>query len=130
MERMPTTSLMREDRELKKEVSILVMSTRKAGTSDRESQPRFVSYDSVVRPDGSVAVRKKVILMTRGCSVPTCTMCPFTNENLYKTRTPVGLMEQVRSVLTRTEDEPRYTVMALYNDGNFFADAEISTDLR
>ena len=57
-------------------------------------------------------------------------MCPSTNENAYGHRDPVDLMSQVRSTLARTETDPPYTLLALYNDGNFFAPREIPTEVQ
>lgn len=93
--------------------------------------PRFVSYDSLRLWDGSLVGRKKAILMSGGCSVPTCTMCPFTNENNYGLGSdPRRLLSQVADVLVRSADEPDYEVLALYNDGSFFAPREISLEVQ
>jgi archaeosine synthase beta-subunit len=127
---MMDISRVTDSRDLKRDITRLVMSTRGTERHNRPLQPRIVSYDSMIRPNGELATRKKIILMTRGCSVPTCTMCPFTNENLYGRRDHVDLMSQVRSTLTRTEAEPPYSLLALYNDGNFFAQREIPADVQ
>ena len=128
--RMSNSLIAAGHRELKRDITRLVLSARHNGNPSRPPQPRFVAYDSVIRPGGQLVARKKVILMTKGCSVPTCTMCPFTNENLYGQPDPVDLMSQVRSTVARTENEPPYTLLALYNDGNFFAQREVPSQVQ
>ena len=116
---------------LRRELSAMSMTLRRVPKDERPNNPRFVSYDSIRLPDGAVVGRKKVILMSGGCSVPTCTMCPFTNENNYGLGlAPQGLLEQVKEVLTRTPEEPEYELLALYNDGSFFAPREIPGEVR
>lgn len=92
-----------------------------------------MDYDSIRLSDGRVVGRKKVIIMSGGCSVPTCTMCPFTNENNYgfdRDTSGDDLVGQVRRTLARTENEPAYEVLSLYNDGSFFAPQEIPRDIQ
>lgn len=112
---------------LRRELSALSLGLRQAQGAELPLVPRFVSYDTLRQPDGRVTGRKKVILMSGGCSVPTCTMCPFTNENNYglPPADPRLLVEQAARALARSPDEPEYDVLALYNDGSFFAPAEI-----
>jgi radical SAM enzyme (TIGR01210 family) len=118
--------------DLKKEITRLVMAARSTSQTDKGENPRFISYDRIIRPNGRQVGRKKVILMTHGCSVPTCTMCPFTNENHYSNFKDVNidLLRQVQDVLVKTKDEPSYKVLALYNDGSFFAPSEIADYIR
>ncbi|MFF4607850.1 radical SAM protein [Streptomyces sp. NPDC001339] len=107
------------------------LALRRAPESKRPDDPRYISYDRIRLQDGRVIGRKKVILMSGGCSVPTCTMCPFTNENNYGLQArPEALVDQVARVLARTPDEPDYEVLALYNDGSFFAPREIPRDVQ
>jgi radical SAM enzyme (TIGR01210 family) len=116
---------------LRRSLSALSLHLRQAPEAMRPDMPRFVSYDQLRRTDGTVMGRKKVILMSGGCSVPTCTMCPFTNENNYgHHRAPGALLAQVDAVLARTPGEPDYSMLALYNDGSFFAPREIPVDVR
>lgn len=127
------TSPSRSDTDARLRKSLLALSLQLRQTADvvRPEVPRFVSYDQLRRLDGSVVGRKKVILMSGGCSVPTCTMCPFTNENNYGLeRTPDALLKQVRAVLMRTDNEPPYSTLALYNDGSLFAPREIPADVQ
>lgn len=116
---------------LRKLLSTQSVRLRQGPHVDKPDVPRFVSYDQLRRPDGTVVGRKKVILMSGGCSVPTCTMCPFTNENNYGLgRDSAALLEQVDAVLSRGADEPAYSTLALYNDGSFFAPREVPFDIQ
>ncbi|MEU0383207.1 hypothetical protein [Streptomyces chartreusis] len=120
-----------EQLRLRRSLSALSMRLRRTPQEQRADEPRFVSYDMLRERDGSTVRRKKVIVMSGGCSVPTCTMCPFTNENNYGLETdPRSLLEQVASVLRRTDDEPDYDVLSLYNDGSFFAPREVPRDVQ
>ncbi|MGH3870055.1 MAG: radical SAM protein [Pseudonocardiaceae bacterium] len=118
---------------LRYRIGELSLRLRTSGTRARPAEPRFVDFDVLRLPNGSVVGRKKVIIMSGGCSVPTCTMCPFTNENNYGIdggASDESLLGQVRSTLVRTEDEPTYDVLSLYNDGSFFASREIPRDVQ
>lgn len=116
---------------LRRALSKLSLQLRRPAGVVKPDIPRFVSYDQVRQADGTLVGRKKVILMSGGCSVPTCTMCPFTNENNYgRDRAPQGLLDQVAQALARTADEPPYEMLALYNDGSFFAPREIPAEVR
>jgi hypothetical protein len=120
-------------RDLRRRIGDLSMRLRTSGSQVKPAEPRFVDFDAIRLPDGQLVGRKKVIVMSGGCSVPTCTMCPFTNENNYGLeggRSHESLLEQVRRVLVRTEDEPAYEVLSLYNDGSFFAPREIPRDVQ
>lgn len=120
-------------RELRRCIGDLSLRLRTSRSQERPAEPRFVDYDSIRLADGRLAGRKKVIIMSGGCSVPTCTMCPFTNENNYgiaAEASPEALLDQVRRTLVRTGSEPGYEVLSLYNDGSFFAPREIPRDLQ
>jgi len=123
---MSTSSTSSEEMRLRRSLSALSVELRHAPAAPRPDIPRLVTYDQIRLPDGVVAGRKKVILMSGGCSVPTCTMCPFTNENNYGLKTsPQALLDQVATVLERGPGEPEYSILALYNDGSFFAPREV-----
>ncbi|MFE2639436.1 radical SAM protein [Streptomyces scopuliridis] len=115
-------------KDLRRRIGYLSRRLRTSGTDLKPAEPRFVDFDMIRLPNGSVVGRKKVIVMSGGCSVPTCTMCPFTNFNNYGINggtSRESLLNQVRRTLTRTEGEPAYEVLSLYNDGSFFAPREI-----
>lgn len=121
-----------EAAQLRRRITELSLRLRTASSDPKPPAPRYVSYDTLRLPDGSTAGRKKVIVMSAGCSVPTCTMCPFTNENNYghDAGSPEALLAQVRGVLERTEDEPDYQVLSLYNDGSLFAPREVPREVQ
>lgn len=115
--------------DLKRRITALVMASRRRERSlDRPYIPRFVSEDLLIDPDGRRQRRLKIIMMSNGCSVPTCTMCPFTNENNYGRRDTAeqALIDQVRVALTGNGREAGHDCVALYNDGSFFAPREVS----
>lgn len=100
---------------------------RKAIKTELPYTPRYV-VDQVVQPDDRRLQRLKVILMSNGCSIPTCTMCSFTNENNYGLRNVVAdtmMVEQVRDVLKKNGPVTDCNAVSLYNDGSFFAPREI-----
>ncbi|MFP5249791.1 MAG: hypothetical protein ACLGP3_08190 [Acidobacteriota bacterium] len=98
----------------------------------RLSVPRYVTHDWLIQPNGSRLRRLKIILMSNGCSVPTCTMCPFTNENNYGHRDILdhAMVDQVRAALAEAQSGQRHECVALYNDGSFFAPRELSDHAR
>ncbi|MFJ5635167.1 radical SAM protein [Streptomyces goshikiensis] len=117
---------------LRRRIGDLSLRLRTSG-EPKPAEPRFTDYDKIRLPGGELVGRKKVIVMSGGCSVPTCTMCPFTNLNNYGISGAVStesLLEQVRQTLQRTPDEPPYRVLSLYNDGSFFAPREIPRDVQ
>ncbi|WP_249645452.1 cytochrome P450 [Nocardia sputi] len=116
---------------LRHQITRLSQSLRQVAPVEHAPSPRFVGYDTVRDADGATHSRKKAILMSGGCSVPTCTMCPFTNFNNFgRGGNADGLREQVASLLARTSDEPEYDMLALYNDGSFFARREVPLDVQ
>ncbi|SRR6266568_1177373 len=118
---------------LRRRVGEMSLRLRTSGTLIKPAEPRFTDYDKIRLPGGELVGRKKVIVMSGGCSVPTCTMCPFTNLNNYGIdggASPDALLDQVRRTLARTANEPAYKVLSLYNDGSFFAPREIPRDLQ
>ncbi|MET7487704.1 hypothetical protein [Streptomyces sp. NPDC005538] len=120
-------------KDLRRRIGDLSLRLRTSGTQTKPAEPRFVDYDLIRLPNGDVAGRKKVIIMSGGCSVPTCTMCPFTNLNNYGINGATShdsLLDQVRRTVVRTEGEPSYQVLSLYNDGSFFAPREIPRDVQ
>lgn len=122
---------LRDQLPLRRSLTSLSLELRRPAEDERPDEPRFVSYDTLRGSDGRQVTRKRIILMSGGCSVPTCTMCPFTNENNYGLGfDPQALLNQVAAAVTRTPDEPDYEVLSLYNDGSFFAPREIPRETQ
>lgn len=129
----PHTTVPRSaEKAVRHRITALSRSLRQVTSTAHLHTPRFVDYDSIRDSAGKVHGRKKVILMSGGCSVPTCTMCPFTNYNNYGVTGShaEGLRAQVATVLARTDEEPDYSTLALYNDGSFFAPREVPADVQ
>jgi archaeosine synthase beta-subunit len=124
------TALTPQARALKRTLTCMSLEIRRVPKDEHRPEPRFVSYDMVRDACGELLTRKKVILMSQGCSVPTCTMCPFTNENNHGLGVTTDLRGQVDTVLRRAPDEPDYDVIALYNDGSFFAPREVPLEVQ
>jgi hypothetical protein len=66
--------------ELRRSIGDLALRLRTSRLQERPAEPRFVDYDSIRLPDGELLGRKKVIIMSGGCSVPTCTMRVIQNS--------------------------------------------------
>lgn len=76
--------------------------------------------------------RKRIVLLGPSCSTATCTMCPLPNENLdVKLRpiTEIDMINQFESAFKR-ESIDNYQMITIYNNGNFFADREVSPKVR
>jgi radical SAM enzyme (TIGR01210 family) len=127
-----TADMLDGEKALRHRITVLSRSLREVTAVEHLQKPRYVGYDTVRGADGTIYGRKKAILMSGGCSVPTCTMCPFTNYNNFGLHgaNGEGLREQVVTLLRRTDDEPDYNMLALYNDGSFFARREVSADVQ
>ncbi|MFJ9370532.1 hypothetical protein ACIRRA_39760 [Nocardia sp. NPDC101769] len=126
-----TTAAGAAEKAVRQRITTLSRSLRQVTSVAHLQKPRFVDYDSIRDAAGAVHGRKKVILMSGGCSIPTCTMCPFTNYNNHgHGANAEGLRTQVATMLARTDTEPDYTTLALYNDGNFFAPREVLVDVQ
>lgn len=121
------------DADLKRQLTSRVLaSRRKTIQTELPYTPRYAAVDQVIQPDGRRLRRLKVILMSKGCSVPTCTMCSFTNENNYGQREVAEdiMVEQVRDVLRKDGPVTDCDCVSIYNDGSFFAPREINDKAR
>ncbi|WP_051162809.1 hypothetical protein [Nocardia brevicatena] len=121
-----------DEKALRHRITVLSRSLREVTAVEHLQEPRYVGYDIIRGADGTTYGRKKAILMSGGCSVPTCTMCPFTNYNNFGLHgaNGEGLREQVATLLARTDEEPDYDMLALYNDGSFFARREVPAEIQ
>lgn len=102
-------------------ISRVMFLRQKCDSGLKSNNPRFVVNDKIVRPDGKEIKRRKIILTGTGCCIPTCTMCPFPNKSNHKGE----IVEQVRKALS-SGGLTGIEQISLYNDGSFFAPAEIS----
>jgi len=118
--------------DLRRRLSQIALSLRRSTNPAFSTEvPRLIESDSFYL-NGSLAKRKRIILRSGGCHLPTCTMCPFTNETLFKT----GIHPTVEDYKTQFEvafaDDSvgEYDLVCVYNDGNFFAERELPSDAR
>jgi radical SAM enzyme (TIGR01210 family) len=121
------------DADLKRQLTSRVLASRRQAIhAELPYTPRYAEMDQVIQPDGRRVRRLKVILMSKGCSVPTCTMCAFTNENNYGQRDVADeiMVEQVRDILRKGGPITDCDCVSLYNDGFFFAPHEIKDETR
>lgn len=116
---------------IKNKITQKVLQLRKVNSDLKDDKPRFISYDEIVRPTGEVWKRIKIILMSKGCTVPTCTMCPLTNESNYNQKEVYrsNILEQIKLAFSENSIQ-NIRQLSLYNDGSFFSDKEISANER
>lgn len=78
--------------------------------------------------DGHLVWRKRIVLLTSGCRVATCSMCPFPNEALPGV-TGQHLIRQF-DVSFEHDDISQYEMVTIFCNGNFFNDQEIPSEVR
>lgn len=78
--------------------------------------------------DGHLVWRKRIVLLTSGCRVATCSMCPFPNEALPGV-TGQHLIRQFDTSFDR-DDISQYEMVTIFCNGNFFNDQEIPAGAR
>jgi len=78
--------------------------------------------------DGARRRRKRIVLLTVGCSIATCTMCPFPSES-HSGVEPRHLIQQFESCLAGDRLE-NYEMLTLFCNGNFFSAKEIDPGVR
>jgi archaeosine synthase beta-subunit len=115
----------RMDRSLKARLNRTVAQYRRGFSETVVSRRR--SWDDAYVEDGRPYRRRGIILSAGRCSMPTCTMCPFPNFGSTGTALP-PIDELSRHVSAHPLDG--VDVLAIYNDGSFFADHELSADAR
>jgi len=91
---------------LKKQLSFLARSIRKSQIMEGAdfTVPQLAEEDTFFFA-GEFFKRKRILLLSRGCSVATCTMCPLPNEAIYGTsRAPTeeDLMRQFDAAFAET----------------------------
>lgn len=120
---------MMQDEQLKTRLTRLVRGLRSHTLSEDLSRQQALSHRSdKILFDGAIRNRKRIILLTSGCRVQTCTMCPFPNDTLAGISTQ-DMIQQFNNVFLN-DSVDNYEVITIFNDGNFFNDAEISPDVR
>ncbi|MFN8613827.1 MAG: hypothetical protein U0931_40210 [Vulcanimicrobiota bacterium] len=114
--------------ELRQRLSSLSRSlhTAEAGPA-RLDQPLSHKSDRILF-DGRRRARKRIVLLTVGCAIATCTMCPFPSESHPQVRAE-HLIEQFESSLAGDRLE-NYEVLTLFCNGNFFNPKEIEAGVR
>lgn len=118
--------------DIKKELTKVIKNQRKTYLNCKDlNKAQFVNSD-VILIDGKKAKRKRIVLFSKGCSVATCSMCPLPNEALNpKTNnlTEDNLINQIKNSF-KNDNINNYDQLTIYNNGNFFSDAEIPQKVR
>lgn len=78
--------------------------------------------------DGRLVYRKRIVLLTSGCRVATCSMCPFPNEALPGV-TGQHLTKQFDASFDH-DDISQYEMVTIFCNGNFFNDQEVPAEVR
>lgn len=118
---------------LRTRMTLLARGIRRSTISDQAdlTEPQSQGGDTVVM-EGKTLRRKRIVLLARGCSVATCTMCPLPNEALDPKRcsiTPQQVIQQFEASFVN-DDINNYDVITIYNNGNFFVDIELDPIVR
>lgn len=82
----------------------------------------------VILFDGAQRTRKRIILLTNGCTIGTCTMCPFPSESSVGV-TSQNLINQFDKAF-ENDDISNYEIVTIFNNGNMFKDSEIPAEAR
>lgn len=106
-----------------------ILSLRQHADVSDLNKPRFIGTDNY-KFKNKVYRRLRIILRSNGCSVPTCTMCPFPNESVSENAYRVSDQNYIAQVKLALSKHPNYEVVSIYNDGSFFAPKELSGSAR
>lgn len=88
--------------------------------------PRYTEQD-LYKLNGQMYKRLRINLRSNGCSIATCTMCPFPNERVKEKLSDENFISQVEYSMNKF---PNNEIVSIYDDGSFFADKEISANAR
>ncbi|EKD93354.1 MAG: hypothetical protein ACD_28C00163G0005 [uncultured bacterium] len=117
---------------LRQKLTILARKLRKNIISEEANLfvPQSSQNDVVFLEDRHYK-RKRIVLLSRGCTVGFCSMCPLPNESLDPTRriTEEELISQFESAFLGDSID-NYELITIYNNGNFFFDNEIPAKVR
>lgn len=123
---------LKELKDIRNKLSKIALSYREGcNTSIDPDVPRIVENDFYFVA-GKLQRRKRVILRSNGCSIATCTMCPFTNETKYgceKSVTIDNYLNQLSWVFSK-DSLDNYDVLSIYIDGSFFSESEMPRAIR
>ncbi len=95
------------------------------------TEPQSQKSDTVLFEDRMVT-RKRIVLLAARCSTATCTMCPLPNEALnshLRPQTADNIIKQFDGCFVETPMDD-HEMITVYNNGNFFADAEMPPEAR
>lgn len=117
---------------LRRRLTLLARGRRISTIKDNlaNTMPQSVRTD-MVRFEGKMVKRLRVVLLTPRCQSATCTMCPLPNEAVdvrYRTISSTDIVAQVNAALDGLSEDVE--LITLYNNGNFFADSEVSPFAR
>ncbi len=120
---------------LRKHMTTLVRSLRRSIlTLDTNFSKPLSNLSDEILVEGKKLRRKRIVLLTSGCTVASCTMCPLPNEAVDAKMgciTPSNLMDQFDHAFSTTEDEiDGFDVVTIYTNGNFFVDQEVPPLVR
>jgi len=121
--------------QLRKHMTTLVRSLRRSIlTPDTNFSKPLSNLSDEILVEGKTLRRKRIVLLTSGCTVASCTMCPLPNEAVDAKMgciKPSNLMDQFDSAFSTTEDEiDGFDVVTIYTNGNFFVDQEVPPLVR
>ena len=108
---------------VKKEIVKRTMELRSKCSNINPNQARFIESDCYKFED-EIYSRLRVILRSNGCSIPTCTMCPFPNEAADPKVQPISAEQYVNQVTAALPKNDTHDILSIYNDGSFFAETE------
>ncbi len=114
---------------LDEKVRLITMSLRTKYTGIDATKARFFETDQY-QLGSHLYKRLRIILRSNGCSVPTCTMCPFPNEALDPTVKHINAEEYIQQVKNVLTVNPSFDILSIYNDGSFFAGRELPQQAR
>lgn len=92
-----------------------------------KDEPMSFKSDKILF-NGALRARKRIILLTNGCTIGTCTMCPFPSESSAGV-TSRNLINQFDKAFENDSIE-NYDIVTIFNNGNMFKDSEIPIEAR
>lgn len=119
--------------QLRKRMTELVRSIRKSTiTPDTNLSVPISDMDDEIILNNQTLKRKRIVLLTSGCTVASCTMCPLPNEAIdpnLRCIKETNIIEQFDGSF-RVKKIDDYDVVTIYTNGNFFVDQEVSPKAR